>query len=180
MPRTLAQKAAKAEHLRLAAKLSLARAGRHRSHARGIATELFAPSERRMSTSSRSAYASVHVSMPEHRLHRPGASRRCSNGRKAPHVSCGSVRFLRTKSPCWSCNGWACGRKRAKPTSLIQRRWKWVLPLRETQDFRDRYQLLKPRALARTSTRVVKLWESGTTKEAKRVQLMGANGAEPR
>jgi hypothetical protein len=34
--------------------------------------ELFAPLERRMSTSSRSAYATVHVPMPEHRVHRPG------------------------------------------------------------------------------------------------------------
>jgi len=37
--------------------------------------ELFALLERRMSTSSRSAYAAVHVPMPEHRVHRPGASR---------------------------------------------------------------------------------------------------------
>jgi len=37
--------------------------------------ELFAPLERRMSTSSRSAYAPVRVPMPEHRVHRPRPSR---------------------------------------------------------------------------------------------------------
>ena len=39
-----------------------------------LPTELFASLERRMSTSSRSAYAPVHVPMPGHRVHRPGAS----------------------------------------------------------------------------------------------------------
>ena len=38
MPRTLAQKAAKAEHLRLVAKLSLGRAGHRRRYVTGIAT----------------------------------------------------------------------------------------------------------------------------------------------
>jgi hypothetical protein len=73
--------------------------GHRRRAAKGTATELIAHSERRMSTRRRSAYAHVHVPMPEHRVHRPGAGRWCHTGRKAPHVSSGFVRFLRAKTP---------------------------------------------------------------------------------
>ena len=50
----------------------------HQKHPKAdqLPPELFALLERRMSTSSRrAAYAAVHVPVPEHRVHRPGAGR---------------------------------------------------------------------------------------------------------
>jgi hypothetical protein len=46
-----------------------------RPKAKELPPEPFAPLERRMTTSRRSAYAAVHVPVPEHGVHRPGAGR---------------------------------------------------------------------------------------------------------